>query len=255
MSFKCITKSPLRIILVGLVPLCITCFFLYLRIKQWRDILGNLTTEIAGIIITLFFVDLILKWHEKKQWNPTKKRLHKRLITLANSTITCIRSGLAIPVDDDVVRHLYNENMSGVQDASLKQIEEVVLPVIRQKLDMLDKKGWANLATQIRYQHASLTTFLTHGDRWLSSEQIPILWDLEESLAQSIMFYEVFPETFNNEIPTDLSPELRTLMLESRKTSFAVTAKRLIHMLRLAKKLINTIPNFAFEDFAEASKS
>ena len=54
----------------------------------------NLATELLGIIVTVAYVDWVLKAHEREVWRGTSTRIEQRLRVLSNSTVSGLRSSL-----------------------------------------------------------------------------------------------------------------------------------------------------------------
>ena len=54
----------------------------------WQGLFINFFTTFIGILITVFYVDLILHEHEKLQWAGVTSRIHVRIERIANLTIS-----------------------------------------------------------------------------------------------------------------------------------------------------------------------
>ena len=74
--FKSIKKHWKKIVL-GLILVAIFAYltkdnFCWL-LENGNDLFLNLLSEIVGIVLTVFFVDKIIKYREDKKWEPVPK--------------------------------------------------------------------------------------------------------------------------------------------------------------------------------------
>lgn len=195
----------------------------------------NLATEIVGILITISYVDWILKQHEKQRWQSTDKRIANRLRILLNATVSGIRDGLGFDPDIIDERVLMSQNPIAIHNESIRVAEHVISPVVYQRVRALDPRGWKSLATHITNAHNGTLAFLSAFQARLSPEQISDLLDLQEALSNSLTFYTVFHDLAG--VPEDKLPQTRTPPAILQKSGYEATAKEIQTALALAKKL------------------
>ena len=73
-----------------------------LVLHRWWDYDGflvNLATGLLSIIVTVSYVDWILRKHESHRWSGTDIRISQRLEVFVNALISGIRSGLRFSPD------------------------------------------------------------------------------------------------------------------------------------------------------------
>jgi peptidoglycan/LPS O-acetylase OafA/YrhL len=75
-----------------LVSLCVP--------DPWRSLLVNLAATFLGSIVTVFFVETILRRGEEQRWKKFQGHVGKQVSTLANGTASSVRNALAIPPPD-----------------------------------------------------------------------------------------------------------------------------------------------------------
>jgi hypothetical protein len=78
------------------LPLSIlTVSFLVLAyITPWQGLFINLSTTFLGILITVFYVNIILHEHDKQRWSGVTNHVYKEIEKLAHGSISLL--GIAI---------------------------------------------------------------------------------------------------------------------------------------------------------------
>src|SRR2546422_223879 len=85
-------------------PLCAAAFVSMLASlwvpDPWKSLLVNLAATFLGSIVTVFFVEAILRRGEEQRWKRFKGHVGKQVTILANATASSVRNALAIPPPD-----------------------------------------------------------------------------------------------------------------------------------------------------------
>lgn len=205
--------------------------------KQWEadGFFINLSTEVIGILITVFYVDWIIQQHEKRKWQSADQKINERLIILLNGIITRIRTSLEIDFDllnDE--KMLYQDLVVGHKEL-MRVAKDVIHPIVFQRIKMLDEKAWKTLHEQTKSSHNSLLSFLNVFQGRLDPDQIADLLDLQDALSKSLTFYTIFPELAG--MPINRLPETRTPPEFLQLSGYETTAKQLQNVITLALKL------------------
>ena len=233
------TKSLWIRLVLPLVLLFAVTFTLS-RIWPQEGIFINLSTEIIGIVVTVSYVSWILRWHEEQKWKSTDIRISNRLKILMNSILSSIRSGLGISFDVLQERISNSLNLNDVHKEIITVSENVIYPMIPQRVRNLDTKGWKSLATQIVNSHNSTLTFFNAFHSRLSPDQIAILLDLQETLSHSLFFYTVTPDFAG--VPSDMLPKSNKMPPEIwQEHGNKSTAEDLQKSILLVKQLSQSI--------------
>jgi hypothetical protein len=195
----------------------------------------NLTTELIGILITVFYVEWIIRRHENQRWLSTDERVIKRMRILLNSTITGLRSGLNFGVDvlDEQVGYSLDEY--AMHKDIMRVGEHIIKPAVLSRVRALDQAGWAKLAQQIQNSHNSVISFLNLFQNRLRPDQISDLLDLQEFLNNSLTCYSVFPDILG--VPEDKLPKTKTPPEELQQFCCEATAKDIRNVCSIVKKL------------------
>ena len=195
----------------------------------------NLATEIIGILITIGYVDWILKQHEKQRWLSTDMRIVYRLKILLNATVSGIRHGLGLSPDILDERIIASGNLNAIHNEIVRIADHVISPIVHQRVQALDPRGWKSLATHIANAHNGILVFLNAFQGRLSPDQVSNLLDLEEALSHSLMFYATFPDLAG--VHKDELPQTHTPPDILQQSGYEATAKDLQRALAIIKIL------------------
>lgn len=229
-------KKSLLIYLV-LPLLCVSAGFLYFS-WQAEGFFLNLGTELIGILVTVCYVEWILRRNEKSKWASTDQRIADRLRILLNATISGIRIGLGIEIEE--------LGMGDTQDSIAIHKELVcaaevkLVTVIPQRVRLLNQDGWKSLARQIAHTNKGIFTFLNFFQNRLSPEQIGHLLDLQEALSDAMTSYIVFPDIMGvaeDNLTKEKKSSHKALQMRGCKTA----SKELQRALSIVKTLSGTI--------------
>ncbi len=199
----------------------------------------NSATELLGILITIFYVNWILKKRDQQRWLPTDKRIAQRLRVLLNATISGLRDGLGFATDllDEPLPATFDEYK--IHKELMRIGEHVISPSALSHVQALDKNGWAKLSRHIQNSHNGVLTFLKVFQPRLTPGQFSDLLDLEKSLANSLTSYIIFPHIMG--VPKDELPQTKTSPEILQQSGCKSTAEELIKICTLAKKLSESI--------------
>ncbi len=195
----------------------------------------NLATELVGILITICYVDWILRQHEKQKWLPTDVRITNRLRNLLNSTIIGIRDGLGCGPEVIDNRVMPTLDTIAIHKDIIRVAEHVIAPTALHRVQALDQNGWNLLARHIQNAHNGVLAFLNAFQARLSPDQISDLLDLQESLSNSLTLYALFPEIMG--VPEDHLPQTTTPPKVLQQSAYESTAKEIQRICELAKRI------------------
>ncbi len=227
------------------LPLAVLFGIALLLNARWQasGLFLNLATEIIGIMITVFYVEWLIRDHERRKWQSTDLRIANRLRILLNATVSSMRSGLGFDPEILDERALALGDLKDIHNEIMRVAEKVLYPRVHERVHDLDQKGWKSLATHLANAQSATTRFFNAFRERLDPDQIANLLDLEEALADSLTFYLVLPELAGVPAkdlpPTRIPPELL------QRQGYDSTAIGLQKALVLVKNLSVSIPDNA----------
>jgi len=210
--------------------------FVYLEgVGSFNGLFLNLATEFIGIIVTVAYVDWVIKAHERKVWQGTTTRIAYRLQTFSSATVTGLRSALGFGpgvLDQSILR---------CGDAKLASAEvmrvatHVVAPALRTRLDSLDVQGWKRLAAHVQETEHEAERLLQQFGHLLAPEYVELLLDMRRELDASLTFWRTFPDIAG--VPDSDLPKTSTDPVALKAAWTDITAAALRKALQLASSI------------------
>lgn len=159
------------------LPLVFVSGLTFLISIQWptQGLFMNLATEVIGILITVLYVDWVLRYHEKQRWQSTDLIITNRLQILLNATISSIRSGLGFGPDIFGEGLMTSKRRDEVHKELIRIAERVIYPSVYQRVCALDSKAWELLANQVANAHNGILTFFHTFQARMEPNQLSIL--------------------------------------------------------------------------------
>lgn len=195
----------------------------------------NLSTELLGIVVTVAYVDWVLKAHESAQWAGAGSRIKSRLEVLVNALISGIRSSFGIgPAALEQLIPFTNDPRT-VHEALVRFGKEVLVPVAREHLDSLDKAGWRKLATHLQLVWSEAERVINLFGNRLQPRQLELLLDIQQTAQEALTFWHVFPDLAG--VPDDQLPRTKTPPEVLKADGYDSTAKALRRLIGHAAEL------------------
>jgi hypothetical protein len=195
----------------------------------------NLSTELLGIVLTVAYVDWVLKAHESAQWSGAESRIRSRLEVLVNRLISGIRNSFGF--GPSVVEQLIpvTNDPKGIHEALLRFGKEVLAPVARERLDSLDEAGWRKLATHLQMVWSEAERVINLFGNRLQPRQLELLLDIQQTVQEALTFWHVFPDLAG--VPDDQLPRTKTPPEILKAHGYDSTADALRRLIRNAAEL------------------
>ena len=148
-------KSFWTRLFLPLVSLFVISIFIH---TQWKadGFFINLSTEVIGILVTVFYVDWIIQQYEKSKWQSADKKINERLIILLNGIITRIRTGLEIDFELLNEEKMLHQDLVVGHKELIRVAKDVIYPIVFQRIKILDEKACKTLHEQTKNSYNSL---------------------------------------------------------------------------------------------------
>jgi hypothetical protein len=174
-----------------------TLFVLALAIHaawDWDGFLLSLAVQLLGILITVAYVDYILRVHEASKQAPANRRLRDRLHRFVNAAFTECRGAIGFGSDIVNFEVLSDPTHAKVRKEMERVAREVVLPEIEIRISMLDEIQWRKLASATNTITENVDRFLQlFGDR-LQPEVLAALLDIQDAASSIFSYYHLVPD-------------------------------------------------------------
>lgn len=163
--------------------------------EPWAGLLINLAAGFVGTMMTVLYVDVILKRHEAAQWSSVEQRVNMRVEGLANVCISSVRSSLGVGAEilDDVIGFAADTKR---RRATMTRIAEGLLTENVGNIRNLNKQGWALLSTHLQGAVSLADRLLsTFGPR-LDPALTDGILNLQEVAGKMTSAFSIFPDIY-----------------------------------------------------------
>src|SRR5713101_3208002 len=147
-----------------ITPLGLTSLALFLVSfwvnEPWRSLLINLTAGLLGSVITVFFVEKVIRWNEKEKWTKVLGHVGQQANILANGTSSSVRLALDLPLprSDNEFEVAHNPHL--MREMMIKLIDNELLSKISELAEM-DQKAWKTFAMNMQGSVADTERIMT----------------------------------------------------------------------------------------------
>ena len=208
----------------------------------WKSLLVNLAATFLGSIVTVFFVDTILRRDEEQRWERFQGHAGKQISILAIGTASSVRNALAIPPPD------VREEDGGVPNAAerrqilIAMIEDDLLRAIG-RMEQMDQEDWRIFATNLQGAMRNCELTLTLFGPKVDAEVAALVLDLYEKAREVLTPYEIIPDLLG--VPYDeLRPNRRGQSRVPMVRAMVQGAMRDVEqLLRICASLLREVGN------------
>ena len=221
-----------------MVPLSVVSgafLFLHYRWTEADGLFVNLATEIAGIVITVAYVDWIVRRQDAERWRGMDARVTDRVNVFVNALVSGLREALGF--GPEILNE--SETMTGdperIHREVLRVAEHVLVPAAPARLAGLDEAGWKRLATHLQSVWTEADRILDRFGHRLAPGQVELLLDIQRTVDSSLVFWRTFPELAG--VADDKLPETKTPPEILKAHGYDSTAADVQKLLRYAVQL------------------
>jgi hypothetical protein len=200
----------------------------------------NLAAAFVGSVVTVFFVDAVLRRQRQVEWEDVRLRTNHRLIKLGQSGITTVRLALQIEARD-VFQRDDSSKLARMHSESIR-LAESVLPARIDDLQFLDEQGWRLLATNLRNLCLLCDQLLGLFGRDLKADVTRLVLDIQTAAEGATTAYMVFPDLMG--VPNDRLPTKRdgSSTIALRDGWIEMSCKELNRLCSLCAELLRRLP-------------
>jgi hypothetical protein len=159
----------------------------------------NLATELIGIIVTVLYVDFIIKKRETEKWNNVEKKVSHALRTLVNATISTIRTSFGYGID--IIDYKIEEAVMSdpkkfylMEKELIRISKEILEPTALSKVNSFNRTTWSSFNNQLQYLYESDIKLLTVYGSKLTPIQYELLIEIQDELGSIMTQYSTWPD-------------------------------------------------------------
>lgn len=190
-------KLILPLSLLTIMSFILNCFF------SFYGFFINLSTELISIIITVLYVDYIIKKRELENWINVEKQVSGELRIYINATISTIRTAFNIDIFNLIK---YPINIDAMNQELIKFSKEILEPNTLKKVSNINQNEWKIFINQILNLRNEGDRLLTIFNAKLNPQQYEYFLLIQYCLKSIHNSYSIFPDIIgipDNELPMD----------------------------------------------------
>lgn len=194
--------SNWRALLLRLVlPLAILSlvFFLLANPTSLEEVALNLATDLAIIIVTVLYVDWVIKEHDRASW----KRAEEYISTEAGRVANAFIRGMAVRLN--LEDELYDRELARVPEEFFEDIVSKASQIDRldleDSLSQLDGPKWEALTLRVKAHYADATLLITQFASRMSPEELTSILEFREICSSIISYYEIIAPILVTPLP------------------------------------------------------
>ncbi|MEX8502910.1 MAG: hypothetical protein AB3X41_07705 [Leptothrix ochracea] len=195
----------------------------------------NLAAGFVGSLVTVGYIDWILRRHERERWKEADSRIQARLSKLASVTITEIRTSLGYGTE------VFDRVAMGTGSAEVMRKEvlrvaiHVLSPTAEARIAALDQEQWRSFAANLQRASAECGVLLDRFGHRLEPEMIAVVLDLQQHLESAQTFWRVFPDVAG--VPVAQLPKMKGSPEEMQAAWCGLAARDIRRVLELSTML------------------
>jgi hypothetical protein len=196
----------------------------------------NLAAGFIGSLVTVGYIDWILRRHEEERWRDADSRISQRLRTLANATVTGVRTSFGYASD------IFDRRAMASGDPDIMSVEvmrvatHVLAPQAEGRIASMNQAQWKLFVTHLQQSSIACGVMLDRFGHRLQPKTLATLLDLQQHLESAQNFWLIFPDIAG--VPVAQLPQTgRTPPEELQSVWCEITARDVRKVLELAAHL------------------
>lgn len=195
----------------------------------------NLAAGFVGSLVTVGYVDWVLRRHESERWKEADSRINARLSKLASATITGIRTSFNFGTEIFDRIALATGDPEVMRREVLRVATHVLSPAAEAKVKALNQAQWKTFASHLHQASMECGVMLDRFGHRLEPKTLSAIMDLQQYLESAQIFYRTFPDIAG--VPVAQLPKTSTPPEDLQSAWCELTAADIRRVLELAVTL------------------
>ncbi|MFM9916580.1 MAG: hypothetical protein ACKVOX_12280 [Rhizobacter sp.] len=201
----------------------------------------NLAAGFVGSLVTIGYIDWILRRHESEVWSGTDSRIRARLRKLASATITGIRTSFGYGTEVFDRTAMATGNSEVMRREVLRVATHILAPTADARIGALNQEQWRAFAAHLQRSSAECGLLLDRFGHRLEAAIVEAVLDLQEHLDSAQTYWRVFPDVAG--VPATQVPKMTTPTEEMQAAWCELAAKDVRRVLELSTMLSSSASN------------
>jgi len=195
---------------------------------------SNLTSTLFGILVTILYVDYVIRQHEKRRWARAKALIDKRTDIFANVSISQFRTAFNINYKVFNQEAMDFANPSSIRSEMIRVARDILLLSVDTAIPKLDAEEWKKLERQLRITWEYGDRLCSVFGNWIEPEKLSLIMEIQDEIWNILAIYSTFPDVIG--VPDDKLPIKKVGSAKADKTVFERTISS--HVKNVLEKAI-----------------
>jgi len=205
-----------------------------------HDLLINLAATFVGSILTVAYIDVVLRRHQELRWAGLRSRAAKRLFALANNCITSVRGALKVSArvidgSDEPTLDLR------VMRTRMIRVAQQILPQEISQLRDISSADWRRLSSGLQASIEIGDRLLDLFGRDFPPQIAELVLDIQSAAQGVVSQYALWPDLLG--VPADELPVRRggSSSLPLQQGAYQLATREALRLLKLCAELLGQL--------------
>jgi len=161
--------------------------------EPWRSLLVNLAAGLVGSMITVFYIEKIIRRNERYEWTKVLGHIGRQVNILANGTTSSVRLGLGLKMPRSSRELEVIDDPRRFRTMMIELIEDRLLPGIS-GLAQMNQDDWRTFSNNMIGSVKDAERILSLFSRNLDPTIMGLILDIHERARALLLQYQTWPD-------------------------------------------------------------
>jgi hypothetical protein len=215
--------------------------FLILALSFPRQgLFAGFTATFLGILVTVSYVDYVLRQHEKTRWARAKTLIDKRINIFADISISHFRIAFDVSYKVFNQKAMDFDKLSSIRSEMIRITKDILLPSVEKAIPRLGEEDWKNLVRQLRISYEYGDKLFVLFGNWIEPEKLSLIMEIQDEIEKILSIYTIFPDVIgvsDDKLPMKKTGSAKADRMEFEKIVSCHVKNVLNKAISLLKKL------------------
>jgi hypothetical protein len=162
--------------------------------SPWRDLLINLTAGFVGAVITVFYVEHVIRANQEREWKKVKDGSQRRIHALSNKTILSVRTAFHIRLSRSHDVSFRTGNPETMRKAAIDLTQELLGCLDAGALKTLTQRDWKTLIANLEFISVQIDQMLMLFGVRLEPVTYEFMLHMQWTIEGISGFYAIWPD-------------------------------------------------------------
>jgi len=175
---------------LGAAVLMLASFFVP---EPWRSLLVNLAAGLVGSMITVFYIEKIIRRNQQYEWTKVMGHIGRQVNILANGTTSSVRQALGLGMPLSSLELEVVSNPRRMRTMMIEIIEDQLLPQVV-GLSQMNQKDWRIFSNNMIGSVKDAERILALFSKNLDPTIMGLILDIHERARVLLSHYQTWPD-------------------------------------------------------------